>query len=123
MPKGTQTQHDPSSDLGASLELPVTENQESPETPEKEKGKGKGKEGKGLEKKESKVHRFSQGKGFYTPKKTERTRPVLLTADQYLKKAGHDKGISGLVKSLYKTEILTFEAWDSKVKTLLKKRT
>jgi hypothetical protein len=80
--------------------------------------------GKGLDKKrkESKVHRLSQGKGFYTPQKAKRKKPVLMTVDQYLRKAGHDKGISGLVMSLYKTEILSFEAWDNKVKTLLKKK-
>jgi hypothetical protein len=83
-----------------------------------------GKEGELEEKKRgSKVHRFSQGKGFYTPKKAERKKPVLMTVDQYLRKAGHDKGITSLVKSMYKTEILTFEAWDGKVKALLKKRT
>ena len=110
MPKTTQTQHGQSSDLDQGLDLA-----QEPE---------KGKEGKGLEKKrgESKVHRLSQGKGFYTPKKPERKKPVLLTADQYLKKAGHDRGITGLVRSLYKTDILTFEAWDTKVKALLKKR-
>jgi len=72
--------------------------------------------------KESKVHRLSQGKGFYTPKKTEPKKPGLLTVDQYLRKAGHDKGISDLVRSMYKTEILSFDAWASKVKALLKKR-
>lgn len=72
---------------------------------------------------ESKVHRLSQGKSFYTPQKTERKKPVVLTVDQYLKKAGHDRGISDLVRSLYKRDILTFEAWASKVKTLLKKKT
>jgi hypothetical protein len=74
-------------------------------------------------KKESKVHRHSQGKGPYTPKKEERKKPVLLTADQYLRKAGHDNGVSGLVRSMYKTEVLTFEAWADKVKALLKKKT
>jgi hypothetical protein len=80
-------------------------------------------EKEGKKRRESKVHRLSQGKGFYTPKKAERKKPILMTADQYLRKAGHDRGISDLVRSLYKTEILTVEAWESKVKTLLKKRT
>jgi len=116
MPKSTQTQHGQSSDLDQGLGT-----QQNRETHETEKGK----EGEGLERKkrESKVHRLSQGKGFYTPKKAERKKPVLLTVDQYLKKAGHDRGISDLVKSMYKRDILTFEAWASKVKALLKKRT
>lgn len=99
-----QTQHDPSSGLGQG---------ENPEP--------QGKEGKG-KRRESKVHRLSEGKGFYTPKKTEPKKPGLLTVDQYLRKAGHDKGISDLVRSMYKTEILSFDAWASKVKALLKKR-
>lgn len=100
---------------------PGTENRQNRETQEQEKGK----EGKSPEKKrrESKVHRFSQGKGFYTPPKSERKKPALMTVDQYLKKAGHDRGISDLVRSLYKTDVLTFEAWANKVKTMLKKRT
>jgi hypothetical protein len=45
-----------------------------------------------------------------------------MTADQYLKKAGHDRAVSDLVRSLYKKEILSFEAWGNKVNTLLKKK-
>ena len=70
----------------------------------------------------SKVHRLSQGHSFYAPKKPERKKPALMTVDQYLKKAGHDRAISDLVRSLYKTEVLTFDAWGNKVNALLKKR-
>jgi hypothetical protein len=44
-----------------------------------------------------------------------------MTADQYLKRAPRGVGIGGLVRSLYKTHIMSFEEWENTVKTLLSK--
>jgi len=84
-----------------------------PETEDRDKEK----------KKASKVHRLSQGKAPYTPKKPERAKPALLTVDQYLRKATQDGSISDLVRSLYRTEVMTFEEWEHKVTALLRKQT
>ena len=73
--------------------------------------------------KESKVHRLSQGKQPYTPKNRERKKPVLLTVEQYLRKANQDKTISDLVRSLHKTKVMKFEDWEREITTLLKKQT
>ena len=48
--------------------------------------------------------------------------PSKLTADQYLKRAPQGAGIGELVRSLYKTKIMSFEDWESTVKALLKKQ-
>ena len=45
-----------------------------------------------------------------------------MTADQYLKRAPQGAGIGELVRSLYKTKVMSFEEWESTVKTLLKKQ-
>jgi hypothetical protein len=44
-----------------------------------------------------------------------------LTVDQYLKHAPQRAGIGELVRSLYRTKIMSFEEWESTVKVLLKK--
>jgi hypothetical protein len=48
--------------------------------------------------------------------------PSKLTADQYLKRAPQGAGIGELVRSLYRTKIMSFEEWESTVKALLKKQ-
>jgi hypothetical protein len=48
--------------------------------------------------------------------------PQKMTVDQYLKRAPQGAGIGELVRSLYKTKIMSFEEWGSTVKTLLKKQ-
>jgi hypothetical protein len=45
-----------------------------------------------------------------------------MTVDQYLKRVPQGAGIGELVRSLYKTMIMTFEEWETTVKTLLKKQ-
>ncbi|MDR0637910.1 MAG: hypothetical protein LBG27_03235 [Spirochaetaceae bacterium] len=45
-----------------------------------------------------------------------------MTADQYLGRAPQGAGIGELVRSLYKTKIMSFEDWESTVKALLKKQ-
>jgi hypothetical protein len=88
---------------------------------DKEKNKGHGTETP--KNKGSKVHRLSQGKTPYMPKKADRKRPALLTVDQYLRKATLDQGIADLVRSLHKMKIMTFEEWEREVANLLKKKT
>jgi hypothetical protein len=73
--------------------------------------------------KESKVHRFSQGERLYNPKPRQRKTPAPLTADQYLRRAGQDGAVSGLIRSLHKTDIMSFEDWERETSELLKKRT
>ena len=73
--------------------------------------------------KESKVHRLSHGQELYTPKKRERKTPGLLTVDQYLRVAKQDTGISGLIRSLNKTKVMSFEEWEREAAALLKKKT
>jgi hypothetical protein len=46
-----------------------------------------------------------------------------LTVDQYLRKAGQDKGISDLIRSLHKTKVGSFEEWERETAALLKKKT
>lgn len=55
-------------------------------------------------------------------KKPDPARPSKLTVDQYLKYAPQSAGIGELVRSLYKTKVMSFEEWESTVKTLLKKQ-
>jgi hypothetical protein len=45
-----------------------------------------------------------------------------MTVDQYLKRVPQGAGIGELVRSLYKTKIMSFEEWESTVKVLLKKQ-
>jgi hypothetical protein len=45
-----------------------------------------------------------------------------MTADQYLKRAPQGAGIGELVRSLYKTKIMSFEEWEKTIKDLLKKK-
>lgn len=78
---------------------------------------------KGCRPKESKVHRLSQGRELYTSKKRERKAPGLLTVDQYLRRAKQDEGISGLIRSLHKTKVMSFEEWEREAASLLKKKT
>jgi hypothetical protein len=67
--------------------------------------------------------------------KPEPVKPSKLTVDQYLffsrkrndSKTGKriqvlDSGIGELVRSLYRTKILSFEEWENTVKTLLEKQ-
>jgi len=54
----------------------------------------------------------------------EKKTQSLLTVDQYLRRAeNYDEAIAGLIRSMYKTEIMTFEAWEEKITALLKKKT
>jgi hypothetical protein len=78
---------------------------------------------KGGRPKESKVHRLSHGQELYTPKKRERNTPALLTVDQYLRKTKQDNGISGLIRSLHNTRVMSFEEWEREAAALLKKKT
>ncbi len=65
------------------------------------------------------------------PSSKELINPSKLTVDQYLKRATQgaalqsaallSAGISELVRSLYRTKILSFEEWNDTVKALLKK--
>jgi hypothetical protein len=55
-------------------------------------------------------------------KKAERDARQKMTADQYLKRAPQDAGVGELVRSLYKTKIMSFEEWETTVKALLKKQ-
>jgi hypothetical protein len=48
--------------------------------------------------------------------------PSSMTVDQYLKRAPQSAGIGELVKSLYKTKIMSFGDWEKTVKTLLGKQ-
>ena len=66
---------------------------------------------------------MSHGQELYTPKKRERKTPGLLTADQYLRRAKQDTGISGLIRSLNKTKVMSFEEWEREAAALLKKKT
>jgi hypothetical protein len=55
-------------------------------------------------------------------KKTEQDARQKMTADRYLKRAPQGVGIGELVRSLYKTKIMSFEEWESTVKALLKQQ-
>jgi hypothetical protein len=55
-------------------------------------------------------------------KKAEQDRHQKMTADQYIRRVYLDAGIGELVWRLYRTEIMSFEEWEDKVKTLLKKK-
>ncbi|MDR2802726.1 MAG: hypothetical protein LBB22_00365 [Treponema sp.] len=44
-----------------------------------------------------------------------------MTVDQYLKRALLGAEVGALVRSLYKTKILSFDEWEQTVKTLLSK--
>jgi hypothetical protein len=55
-------------------------------------------------------------------KKTEQDFRQKMTADQYLKRAPQGVGIGELVRSLYRTKIMSFEEWENTVKALLKKQ-
>ena len=72
---------------------------------------------------ESKVHKISPEPGLYTPQKRERTADVLLTVDQYLRKAALDKAISDLVRALNKTKVMYLADWERETAALLKKKT
>lgn len=55
-------------------------------------------------------------------KQGEPVMPSKMTVDQYLKRAPQGDGIGELVKSLYRTKIMSFEEWGNTVKTLLKEQ-
>jgi hypothetical protein len=55
-------------------------------------------------------------------KKAEQGINQKMMVDQYLKRAPQGAGISELVRSLYKTKIMSFEEWENMVKDLLKKQ-
>jgi ribosomal protein S16 len=55
-------------------------------------------------------------------KKADQDTRQKMTVDRYLKRVPQGAGIGELVRSLYKTTIMTFEEWETTVKTLLKKQ-
>jgi hypothetical protein len=55
-------------------------------------------------------------------KKMDQDGRQKMMVDQYLKRSPQGAGIGELVRSLYKTKIMSFEEWESTVKTLLKKQ-
>jgi hypothetical protein len=55
------------------------------------------------------------------PKKRE-AKPVVLTAEQYLKTASVNEAIGGLVLSMYGAKIMSFAEWDVLVKSLCKRQ-
>jgi hypothetical protein len=55
-------------------------------------------------------------------KKAEQDSHQKMTADQYLKRAPQGAGIGELVRSLYKTKVMSFGEWENTVKDLLKKQ-
>jgi hypothetical protein len=74
--------------------------------------------------KESKVHRLSHnGQVLYTTKRRERETSALLTCEQYLRKAKREKVVLDLIRSLYKTKVMSFEEWEREAASLLKKKT
>jgi hypothetical protein len=46
-----------------------------------------------------------------------------LTVDQYLRKQRLDEGISGLIRYLHKTKVMSFDEWEREAAALLKKKT
>ena len=49
--------------------------------------------------------------------------PSPLTVDQYLWRAGQEKSISDLIRSLYRTKTMSLADWESETGALLKKKT
>jgi hypothetical protein len=47
--------------------------------------------------------------------------PSKLTVEQYLKRVPQDMGIGELVRSLYRTKIMSFGEWETTVRSLLQK--
>jgi hypothetical protein len=45
-----------------------------------------------------------------------------MMVDQYLKRSPQGAGIGELIRSLYKTKVMSFGEWESTVKDLLKKQ-
>jgi hypothetical protein len=58
---------------------------------------------------------------LYAPPKRE-TKPVKLTAEQYLKTANLNGGIGGLVLSTHGAKIMSFAEWETLVNSLRKKQ-
>jgi hypothetical protein len=52
----------------------------------------------------------------------EPVNPSKMTVGQYLKRAPQGAGIGELVRSLYKTKIMSFEEWENTANTLLEKQ-
>ena len=46
----------------------------------------------------------------------------LMTVDQYLAKATKDKAVSDLIRSMHKTEIMSYADWEKKTAALLTKK-
>ncbi|MDR1219692.1 MAG: hypothetical protein LBK73_08805 [Treponema sp.] len=55
-------------------------------------------------------------------KKADQDVHQKMMVDQYLKRSPQGAGVGELVRSLYKTKIMSFEEWESAVKDLLKKQ-
>jgi hypothetical protein len=55
-------------------------------------------------------------------KKADQDARQKMMVDQYLKRSPQGAGVGELVRSLYKTKIMSFEEWESAVKDLLKKQ-
>jgi hypothetical protein len=62
-------------------------------------------------------HIFAAGE-----KKKGAALPSKMTVDQFLKRSPQGESNNGLIRSLYKTRIMSFGEWDNTVKTLLKKQ-
>jgi hypothetical protein len=45
-----------------------------------------------------------------------------MTVDQYLRKASREAGISGLLRSLYSSKIMSFSEWDAAAEKLVGKK-
>ena len=100
---------EPSFQEAAETAGPVQNQQRKPLKPGRPKG--------------SRVHRLSPGEELYSPKKRERERPALLTVEQYLRNAGRDEAVSGLIRSLHKAKVMSFADWEREAASLLKKKT
>jgi hypothetical protein len=49
--------------------------------------------------------------------------PSKLTVSQFLNRSPQKSAIDGLVRSLYSSEVMSFEEWAKKIDALLKKKT
>jgi hypothetical protein len=58
-----------------------------------------------------------------TPREPNKPVSSKLTVLQFLKRSPQKSGIDGLIRSLYSSEVMSFEEWEQKIEALLKKRT
>jgi hypothetical protein len=128
MSKGTQTNQGNGSQGQAPIpgtEIPEADQPTAnPPTPAAD-AQDQGRAARRAAPKESKVHRLSQEARLHAPQEEPagQARPGKLTAEQYLREAGLDQGISGLIRSLHRTKVLTFEEWGRQTDSLLRKKT